>query len=463
MMADALENVAKGIRGFDVQSVVRREAAPGFTKVAPNRYVADQIVSDAFNLAKSGTQSELVRAWDTFSSLIKRQTLFNPVAFGPYFTQNMATGIAINAVDGVRFSDYALIAKLHKATNAALKEGGERGFDDAIARLLPDVAEQELVKGLRAEGIFEAGHSFYDDFSEDALANIGKRSTPRKLAELGTHKTTEINKYGEEMLRGAAYKRHLENGLTSDGAADLVRKRHLDYSGVGRTRLERDKITRFIFFPTWLMRAPTAIVRAYAHTPGLANVQAKLEMGKNWSERERNQYGEIIGPRLSGPLSFLTELGYTATEEPVGQLNPIPKAIFDPKSRDLNEIIPPLSTVLDKDGSPGGRVGGILTNEDKRERYLRSLGGVRTGVDYEGTNGKSSFDKTLAERAEKVADNPDLPETTPSIRLKQEAADAGIEGAYSMSMAQLAEALIKRAGYSKSEVQAVLDDNDRSL
>lgn len=462
MAADALEDVAKSIRGFDVKSVVRHKPATGFTKVAPDRWVADQIYNDAFNLAKSGTQSEIVRAWDTFTGLIKRQTLFNPVAFGPYFTQNMATGVAINAVDGVRASDYAIVRGWHRASAKALEEAGEKGYDAALARLVPDAAEREVIKGLRAEGIFASGHSFYDDFSEDVFDITGRRSLPRRIAEFGTNKTAKVNQYGEEMLRGAAYKRHLENGFTSDAAADLVRKRHLDYSAVGRTRLERDKITRFIFFPTWLMRAPSAIVRAYAHTPGLANVQAKLELGKNWSDRPRNEYGEVIGPRLSGPLSFLSGLGFEATGEPIEQVNPLLRAIFDKDARDIPEIIPPASVVLDKDSSPGGRVGGILSSDEKRSRYLRSLGGVRTGVDYGATRGKEMFEQSLAERAAKREDNPDLPATTPKIRLVEEAVQAGVEGAYSMNSGELARALLDK-GYTKAEISRVIEDKNRPL
>jgi hypothetical protein len=450
MAVDALEDAVKNAKnlppGVEVSDIVRHSAKDGFHEVAPGRWVADTIYSDLFNLGKAGTQSSIVRAWDTFSSVVKRQTLFNPVSFGPYFTQNMATGIGMNAVDGVRFSDYAKLADLHRASARALKEGGERGFDDALRRIVPDAADRELIHGLRNEGIFGAGHSLYDDVAEGTL-DLEGRSNLRKAAELGTQHTAKVNQWGEEMLRGAAYMRHRLNGMTSDVAADLVRKRHLDYSALGRTAFERNVINRFIFFPSWLMRAPKAIIHAYAHAPGAFNAQARLEMGTQWYDRKRNQYGELIGPRMSGPLSFLTGLGNEIPDQGGDLLNPAARFILDSDARKPTDILPPLAAV-----GRATAVAGDLnpdTPNEKRSRYERSLLGVRTGVDYDEQRSMDDLEQRILERTQKGLG------PTPSQVLAVTAVEAGIPGAAGMNTGDLVYAMVQ-AGFTTDKIREIL-------
>ncbi len=471
MAFDALEDLAMKAKnlpsGVTPSDIVRRSPAEGFTEMAPGRWVNADLHNDVFALAKAGTQSSIVRAWDNFSSIVKRQTLFNPVAFGPYFTQNMATGVAMNTVDGVRAADYALTARLRNATTKALKQGGEDGFDAALARILPDPTEQAYVKELRADGIFGTGVSLYDDV---AAAGPVRGLKPRKwlTPTLGTNNTVKVNQWGEEMLRGSAFVRHRLNGMASDAASNLTRKRHLDYTAIGRTSFERNVINRFVFFPTWLMRAPSAIVRAYAQSPGVFNAQARVEMGTQWYDRERNDYGEILGARLSGPAGFLSGLPIEGLDEPAELLNPLAKYVLDPDSRDAAEVLPPLSNIMAKPGgSPGGRLGipggtgGILNNPEKQNRYLRSLGGVRTGVDYGEERGEEQLAEAIAKR---IADNEvrvaageePLPELTPTLVLKQTAVEEGIEDPYAMTSGELVRRLID-AGVSRNKIRSILE------
>jgi hypothetical protein len=467
---DALEDIASKIRGFDPETVVRHSSKKGFVQVAPNRYVAQEIYDDLFNLAKSGTQSSIVRGWDTFSSLVKRQTLFNPIAFGPYFAQNMATGVAMNAGRfGVAPSHYGRMFRLREGIKSALKEGGERNFDANLAAHFTDPTELEYARRLKAEDLVSAKRSMFDEQAGD-LAFVGP-SKARWVAELGTHKTAAANQFGEEMLRGSAFIKMLDEGIPANQASDLVRNTHLDYTALGRTRFERDKINRFVFFPTWLLRAPTAIVRSYAHRPALFNVQAKLELGKNWSDRPRNEYGDIIGSRWSGPTSFLSGLGFEggdAFDKPVELLHPLLQAGLDEDSRKITDVLPPLSNVLKDEGSPtnlnfeSSRLGKILGNEDgAAERYGKMLGGFRYGVDYDAEQGKDEFQQELDERREDRKDNPDLPETTPKIRLVLAALAAGVPAAdaYRLNSGGLARALLD-AGFTEDEISDILDDED---
>lgn len=461
MAARALEDLVQNARnlpqGIKPTDVIRNSYKEGFTELAPGKWINETIYEDAFNLAKSGTQNAIVRGWDTFSSLVKRQTLFNPVSFGPYFTQNMATGIAMNAVDGVRAADYGLAARLHRASARALKEGGEKNFDESLARILPNPQEQAYVKELRSEGLFGPGHALYDDIAEEGPLRL-ETPRPRRVAQFGTNHTVKVNAWGEEILRGSAYLRNRLNGMTADQAAALTRKRHLDYTAIGRTAFERNAINRFVFFPTWLMRAPAAIVRAYAHAPGAAQAQARLEMGTDWYERERNQYGELIGPRLSGPLSFLTSLPEEGSGEPVELLNPLARAVLDKDARSATEIVPPLANVMSRTGAPtgGGRLGGVIQDDERRSRYLRSLGGVRTGADYQEERGRARFEQELEERVALRQEKPHLPELTESLRLKAAAIEAGVEQPYSMTNGELARALIAR-GLSRDEVEDIIE------
>lgn len=468
---DALEDVARKAHGVEVTDVVSRKAKEGFVQVSPNGWVPQEIADDLFNLAKSGTQSAIVRGWDTFSSLVKRQTLFNPIAFGPYFAQNMATGVAMNAAKiGAGPAEYKLVFALRTAVKRALKEGGEEGFDTALARLIPDAGQRALAVELRREGIFSAKRSLFDDIAEEGDYLL-KPSRKRRAAEFGTHRTAQVNQFGEEMLRGAAFVKARTEGLASDAAADLVRKTHLDYSALGRTRFERDKINRFIFFPTWLMRAPTAIVKAYAHKPGLFNLQAKAELGKDWSDRPRNQYGDIIGRRVSGPVSFLTGLGFEggdAFDKPTELLHPMLQAAVDEDSRRITDILPPLSRFVTDKGEgievPGGTLAKLIDNEPgERQKYLESVFGVRRGIDYDAERGKDSFQAVLDERIAKRKENPDLPETTPTIRLRLAAIEAGVGGnVYTMNGGSLARALLER-GYDEKDIQRILDDDKAKL
>ena len=465
MMADALEDLAKQVKnlppGVKPNDIIRRSASEGFHEIAPGRWVSDEIYNDLFNLSKSGTQNMIVRAWDQFSSIVKRQTLFNPIAFGPYFTQNMATGIAMNAVDGARAADYAHLVTLHKASAAAFKEGGRKGYETILRQTLP-AADAELVIALRNEGIFGAGSSLYDDIATEAPLSFA-RTRKQKVTEFGTVHTAKVNNWGEEILRGVNFRAQMRNGATAGEAANLVRKRHLDYSALGRTAFERNRINRFVFFPTWLLRAPTAIVKAYAHTPGALASQAKVEMGTQWYDRERNDYGDLLGARLSGPASFLTGLGHEVGGEPVEMLNPLIQAVLNKDSRHATDILPPLSTVMSRPGAtePVGRVGGIALNDDKRSRYQRSLLGVRTGVDYGEDRAEDEFQKGLEERAadrkaRAAAGERDIPEFSPSQLLKMEAVEAGVEDAYSMNSGELARAL-KAKGYSKRDIERVIE------
>lgn len=471
---DALENVAKNIKGFDVSRVVSRKAKKGFVQVSPKGWVAPEIYDDLFNLAKSGTQSRIVRGWDTFSSIVKRQTLFNIIAFGPYFSQNMATGVAMNAARfGVGPADYARMFGIRKAIKQAAK-AGEKDLDNVLATLLTG-EDLALARAMRAEGLISPKRSLFDDVAE-ADTPFVKPSKARWVAELGTHKTAEINQFGEEMLRGSAFMKAMEQGVPANQASDLVRSTHLDYTALGRTRFERDKINRFIFFPTWLLRAPTAIVKSYAHHPALFNVQAKLELGKNWSERPRNEYGDIIGSRWSGPASFLSGLSFEggdAFDSPIDLTHPVLKAALsdDPRDRSITSVLPPLSNVLKDEGGPTSlnfgqsRLGKVLSDEDDRQgRYLKSLGGFRYGVDYEAERGEEQFEEMLAERRAEIEAGAEKPETTQKIRLVLAALREGVPAAdaYSLSKAGLAKALVKK-GVSKKEIADILADKDATL
>jgi hypothetical protein len=263
-----------------------------------------------FLLTKAGVEHEAVRSWDTLTALLKRHTLFNVLSFTPYVTQNLATGVFMNAAKlGVGPKKYVEAVRLRKAVQQAVEAaaGQTKHFDAELARILPDPNDFALAKALRDEGHFGSGQSFFDSGAE--VARLDK-TTGRKVAEFGTKNTTAANQFVEETMRGAAFLKGVEDGLPFNEASDMVRSIHLEYSAIGRTRLERDVINRFVFFPTWLMRAPTAIVRAYAHNPALFNQQARLEMGSDWYDRDIHEYGELLGPRLSGPASFLSGLGY---------------------------------------------------------------------------------------------------------------------------------------------------------
>jgi hypothetical protein len=444
---DALEDFASKLHNFDVSSVVRHSPKAGFREVAPGRWVDETIARDMLDIAKSGTNSKIVRGWDAVNGIIKTQTLFNIVSFPPYVMQNLMTGIAMNAAKlGVGPGEYGKAVGQLRAVTRALKQGGERGFDEAIAKILPPEQAARAVE-IRQAGVYDAAHGF-----EDVSEIINPASKIQKVGRFGTKHTANANAHVEQLLRGAAFNRARDLGMSVDDASRIVRETHLDYTAFGRTRVERDKITRFLFFPTWLMRAPSAIVKTYAQRPGLLNAQARLEMGGKWYDREHNEYGELEGPRLSGPLSFLTALGAEAGDGPIEQLNPLAGAILNPGGVEGPEdIVPPLGNVK--------RAQGFVDNEEKRSRYLRSLAGVRTGVDYAAETDKDRFRQQLEQRIADRQEKPHLSPTTTKIRLVDAALEAGVEDAYSMTSGQLARALIE-AGLSKRQVERIVEDTD---
>ena len=446
---DALEEFASKLHNFDVSSVVRHSPATGFREVAPGRWVDSTIAQDMFDISKSGTQSKTVRGWDAVNGIIKTQTLFNIVSFPPYVMQNVLTGIAMNAAKlGVGPKEYGRAVSQLKAMTRALKEGGEEGLDEALLRILPpDQAARALE--IRQAGIYDAAHGF-----EDVSEIINPASKAAKIGRFGTKHTANANAHVEQLLRGAAFNRARDLGMSVDDASRIVRETHIDYSAFGRTKLERDKITRFMFFPTWLMRAPSAIVKTYAQNPGVFNAQARIEMGSRWYNRDRNEYGDIEGPRLSGPISFLTGLGFEAGDGPIEALNPLAGAIMDPGSVEKpSDLVPPLSNI--------GRAKGVLEGGELRSRYLRSVAGVRTGVDYQAVQAEDQFKQELEKRVETHRQRAEegkrpLPEFADSQLLTMEAVEAGVEDPYSMNSGELARAL-KAKGYSKRDIERVIE------
>ena len=426
------------------KDLTRKAPATGFTKIAPDAYIADEIYNDIINLRKAGADNSIVQGWDAFTGILKRYTLFGPIAFGPYFMQNMATGVAMNAAEGVRAADYALNLKVMNAIKGA-EEAAVKGFtdkttdhfDDALRASLPDPDEYRLAKGLWDQGLIDPGKGTYDDLA------VAAKAGDSKWKNLGTNKTVKINAFGEEMLRGSAFIKHVRSGLSPEEAASMVRKRHLDYSAVGKTAFERNAINRFIFFPTWLLRAPKAIIGAYMQKPGLAMAQMRLEQGTHWYDRERNDYGDPLGPRLSGPMSFLAGLGQGQLPTEGGEiLNPMARALLDSDARGAEDIVPPLSQV--------GRVSDILSDPDKRNRYLASSAGVRTGVDYQGEYAVENLQARVAER-EALGGT-----ATPSQTLAMRAVDILGPEAAGMRTGDLVQLLVQEGGMSTDEIRRIL-------
>ena len=453
------------------QKLTSTEARKGFTQVAPDAFVDNTIYRNMFEMGKSGTQSSLVRSFDEVSSLIKRHTLFNVISFGPYFTQNMATGLGMNIVgNGVGPKHWRMSFKVHRAIKEGLDEVGEQGLDGFLtSRLTPD--ESRMANLLRKENVFPPdGFTIYDDVARARSLQFADESLIDKLKVFGTNRTTKINSYGEQQLRGSLFiKAMLEDGLSSGAAADLVTKTHIDYSAIGRTAFERNAINRFVFFPTWLMRAPAAIVRTYAERPGLAMGQARLEMGTHFFDRERNEFDELKGPRLSGPLSFLTGAGAEglgALRDPLSIANPLVRAALDPESRELREVVPPLSNVLGGDfnvegAEPGrqdlrspnevgrpGRLQGVLDDPLRRQIFLASLLGVRTGLDRGAIRDEDRLSEAVAER--EAADQD--PTTTQLLKIL--ASERGIEEAAGMTQSEVAKALLE-SGVTREDLARI--------
>lgn len=441
----------------------------GFTEVGPDMFIDQDIYSALFKLQKKHTQSSIVRSWDAFNGLMKRHILFSPISFGPYFSQNMATGVAINATDGVAPGLYRKMIKLHKAVKAGLNEAGEDGLDDYLRRVVgPDDAK--LARELRDADIWDAGHAIYDDIASGDPLKMDDTLLQR-LSRLGTNNTTKINSWGEEMLRGTSYANLRAQGASVDRSISHVLNRHIDYSSLGKTAFERDIINRFVFFPTWLIRAPAAILRAYATKPGLLMAQARLEMGTQWYDRETNDYDELLGPRLSGPLSFLTGAGaegFDFIQNPLDTLNPVIKGLADPDERNARDMIAPLSLImggeygvegdipgrqdgLDPDvvGRPG-RLQGILADPLRRDNYIASMFGVRTGVDRAQIRDDVRFGEEVAERLA-VGDDP-----TPSQTLTILAKEKGVEDATSLNTGELTRLLIDEDLMTKKQISRIL-------
>jgi hypothetical protein len=80
---------------------------------------------------------------------------------------------------------------------------------------------------------------------------------------------------------------------------------------------------------------------------------------------------------------------------------------------------------------------------------------VRTGTDYATERGAQTFQDELAERVETRKEKPHLPEFTPRQQLVKAAVEADVERPYSMTVAQLAQALVG-AGVSKGEVEQII-------
>jgi hypothetical protein len=470
-MADALEEVALkaakvgGLKpGVGASDIIRRSAKDGFHEIAPGRWVASEIYNDLVNVGRAGTQNAAVKGWDEVSGLLKRHTLFNVVSFPPYIMQNIATGVFMNAADGAGPLAYARIARLRQASNRAFAEGGKSGYDDALRQILRNPEDVALTQELRQTGIFGAGHSLYTDVAQATPLNLD-RSVGRRIAETGTQTTAKANQWVEEVLRGVSYTTHRGMGATPDLAANYSRLRHLDYTGRGRSAFERNIINRFVFFPTWLFKAPSRIVRAYAHSPGAAAATLKTEMGTQWYDRERNNFGDLIGPRISGTMSFMAGLGHDVGSNPLDILNPAASFALQPEGKGITDIIPPLANVLDRrdpvgGGFPGGRLGGVLEDDAKRSRYLRSAVGVRTGVDYGAEKAVERFHEELETRAQEreeqaLAGERVKSEFSPKQRLVFAALEQGIEQPYSMTSGELARALRDR-GLNNNEINVIL-------
>lgn len=461
---DELAAVAEAA-GHDVTSAVPKAAEDGraFVRVAPDAFVHPDVAKDLFNVQRSGFDNKAIQAWDAFTGTVKRHTLFNVIAFGPYVAQNAATGIAMNTADGVLPRYYKWAGRLHKAASEAseiaLKAGeGEDGFEKALRTVLPDAADRDMVHALRKEGIFAPGHSVYDDVASEAPLALDDTKFSKAL-RFGTNTTEKANNYLEEMLRGSSFLKHMEDGLSSDAAAKTVLSRHLDYTALGRTAFERNNVNRFIFFPTWLMRAPGAIGKLYAEHPGLLNAELRLEQGgKSW-DRKTNDFGEPIGPRLSGPASFLFGLHNDVIKAPGELLNPAIRFAIN-GGGGATELLPPLSNVMGN-GPTQGRAQGVIENDAKRSKYLRSLGGVRTGTDYGAEHGKEQLQADIAERKagwkDTVAGRAGKPYPGPTAvqALKLYAGKRGIEDAYELSKSQLTAALLKD-GVSRRKLRELL-------
>ncbi len=383
-LADELGEAARK-QGLEI---VRDTPKAGWTKIAPDRYLPDDIARDVFNLQKAGTHRAAVRNYDHMTGIIRGLTILNPLNAPGYLARNLQSSVLFNVINGVVDPTlYSRAFTLRKALNDATKSLVGKSSDDKMRAALAaqglDERQVAEAMAMRKENIIPPGRAVYDDLYE--LAPQTERG--RKLAKegpWGTRTANKVNQLQEDTVRGAHFLRKLDEGLDSGEAARLTRRTHIDYSAVGFTRFERDYVKRVAFFYSFLRKAPPMIVRATVQRPGTAAILQRAGLGFTDPDTPVNEYGDPIGPYLETPGQFVSQLPYELegiVDDPEGQGVPLLQLLLDPESRrDPEEAartaLPPVDKFL--------RDLEAVTSEDdeKLERLLRGLVGVKTGVDY---------------------------------------------------------------------------------
>ena len=387
-LADELGEAARK-EGLEI---VRDTPKAGWTKIAPNRYLPDDIANDVFNLQKAGTHRAAVRNYDHLTGIIRGLTILNPLNAPGYLIRNAQSSVLLNVLGGVDDPRlYTRAFTLRKALNDATKSLVGKSSDDKMRAALAaqGLNERQVFEAMamRKENIIPPGRAVYDDLYELAP----QTEQGRKLAQegpWGTRTAAKVNQLVEDEVRGAHFLRKLDEGLDSGEAARLTRRQHIDYSGIGFTRTERDYVKRAVFFYSWLRKAPPVIIRSTIQRPGRAAILDRAGLGFTPPDRPVNEYGDPIGPYLETPGQFLSQLPYELQEivdDPDGQAGvPLAKVLLDPDSRkDFLETAETLAP-------PVGQVKRLVEaveeadegDDEKLVKFLRGLVGVKTGVDY---------------------------------------------------------------------------------
>ena len=198
---------------------------------------------------------------------------------------------------------------------------------------------------------------------------------------MGTRTASGVNQAVEEIPRGAAFLHYLDAGYDPFEAGRQVRLGQLDYSGIGRTKWERNVGSRWVFFWQFARRSPKAVLQAIATHPGLAIALEKTPFGAN-IESERNQYGDVVGVSVDTPAAGLAGDLFSAFKDHRKFLldKTIPAAQYvagsdrrrDTKLGPVGELVPPAAAME--------RMLRNLSDPQRRdEELLKQTTGLRTG------------------------------------------------------------------------------------
>jgi hypothetical protein len=378
---------------------------PGYVKVAPGRYLPEDLAEDVTNLQKADILDMSLKGYDKALNALRGTTLLNPVAMFPYMARNIYTAALVNSLRGMdNPALYGRAARLHKAVAKAEQAAGGKGGREGLAKALRESglndADAKAAMALRTENIYQPGRGVYRDVYQplDPMA--------KERAMLGTRLGTRLNKPAEEVPRGALFLKRLDEGMSPAKAAAEVRKYHFDYTAAGKTRFERNVMARAAFFYTFATRAPKAFIGAAIDNPRVVAAMQKMNVGLTDPD-ETNRYGDPLGLFLETPLQNVSQLplelgevtGDTANKLSNPLIQGIPgllaAASGDPNSRGFahaaRKLLPPIDRIA-RDLSDATAGSGLpLAAEDplgrdgegRRNTFLAKLSGAKFGRSYE--------------------------------------------------------------------------------